>query len=87
MSLTVLCLYMMFGMFLFMFFHYKFLKLFDYCTSSKRILLRKQKKQSQTNGIWSIPGPISLPLIGSKWIYFWKYKMSQIHKVYAGMGN
>lgn len=31
-----------------------------------------------------IPGPLSIPLFGTKWIYFWKYKMTKIHEAYKG---
>lgn len=34
--------------------------------------------------IWSIPGPLIVPFLGSKWIYLWKYKMTKIHEVYRG---
>lgn len=34
--------------------------------------------------VWSIPGPLKIPLLGTKWIYLWKYKMSKIHEVYKG---
>lgn len=39
---------------------------------------------STVNDVWSIPGPLRLPLFGTKWIYLWKYKMSKIHEVYRG---
>lgn len=70
----------MFGMSLFMFLHYKFLKIFEYCTSkSYRISISGKKERN----IWSIPGPLNLPLVGTKWIFFWQYSISQIHDVYA----
>lgn len=37
-----------------------------------------------TNDIWSIPGPLKIPFLGTKWIYLWKYKLSKIHEVYRG---
>lgn len=37
--------------------------------------------------IWSIPGPLRIPFLGTKWIYLWKYKMSKIHQVYRGKLN
>lgn len=37
--------------------------------------------------IWSIPGPLRIPFLGTKWIYLWKYKMSKIHEVYRGKRN
>lgn len=39
---------------------------------------------SSRNDIWSIPGPLSIPFFGTKWIYLWKYKLSKIHEVYKG---
>lgn len=39
---------------------------------------------STASDVWSIPGPLRLPLFGTKWIYLWKYKMSKIHEVYRG---
>ncbi len=38
-----------------------------------------------TDDTWRIPGPLSLPLFGTKWIYFWKYNISKLHEVYAEM--
>ncbi|XP_063697170.1 ecdysone 20-monooxygenase [Culicoides brevitarsis] len=29
-----------------------------------------------------IPGPLSVPLFGTKWIYWWRYKMTKIHETY-----
>lgn len=37
-----------------------------------------------TSDVWSIPGPLRIPFLGTKWIYLWKYKMSKIHEVYWG---
>lgn len=39
---------------------------------------------SSRNDLWSIPGPLSIPFFGTKWIYLWKYKLSKIHEVYRG---
>ena len=39
-------------------------------------------KTATENTFARIPGPISLPLIGTKWIFFWKYKMSKLHEFY-----
>lgn len=38
----------------------------------------------KTSNVWSIPGPLKVPFLGTKWIYLWKYKMSKIHEVYRG---
>lgn len=34
-----------------------------------------------------VPGPIALPLVGTKWIFYCKYKMSKLHEVYKGLLN
>lgn len=34
--------------------------------------------------VWSIPGPKSIPFLGTKWIYYTKYKMEKIHEAYKG---
>lgn len=39
------------------------------------------------SNIWSIPGPLRFPFLGTKWIYLWKYKLSKIHEVYRGNNN
>ncbi|KAI8122310.1 Ecdysone 20-monooxygenase [Lucilia cuprina] len=44
-------------------------------------------REIRPKGVWDIPGPKSLPLLGTKWIFmvfFHKYKMSTLHEVYAG---
>lgn len=81
MSLTIICLYIIFGMFIYLFFHYKFLKLFE--NTLVRSVFTKSKIRNKC-GIWSIPGPTNIPFVGTKWIFWWKYKMSQIHKAYEG---
>lgn len=81
MSLTIICLYIIFGMFIYLFFHYKFLKLFE--NTLIRSVFTASKIRNKC-GIWSIPGPINIPFVGTKWIFLWKYKMSQIHKAYEG---
>lgn len=48
--------------------------------NTKPLLLQK-KKDSDIN---KIPGPISYPFIGTRWIYFWKYKLSQFIDVHIG---
>lgn len=68
-------------MFIYLFFHYKFLKLFENILIRSVFTISKIRKKC---GIWSIPGPINIPFIGTKWIFWWKYKMSQIHKAYEG---
>jgi len=81
MSLTIICLYIIFGMFIYLFFHYKFLKIFE--NTLIRSVFTKTKIRNKC-GIWSIPGPINIPFVGTKWVFLWKYKMSQIHKAYEG---
>lgn len=31
-----------------------------------------------------VPGPFYVPLVGTKWIFYCKYKMSKIHEAYKG---
>lgn len=49
--------------------------------------MRKVSNGKRRRDIWSIPGPLNVPFIGTKWIFLWKYKMSQIHKVYEGKSS
>lgn len=44
-------------------------------------------REIRPKGVFDIPGPKPLPLLGTKWIFmlfFRKYKMSRLHEVYAG---
>jgi hypothetical protein len=41
-------------------------------------------KLEQRRDINSIPGPRALPFFGTKWIFFWKYKMSKMHEMFRG---
>lgn len=45
----------------------------------------KIKEEISPKTVLDIPGPLSLPLIGTKWIYFWRYKMTKIHEAYKGI--
>lgn len=47
-------------------------------------------RQIRPKCVWDIPGPKSLPLLGTKWIFmvfFRKYKMSTLHEVYADLNR
>ncbi|KAJ6626777.1 Ecdysone 20-monooxygenase [Pseudolycoriella hygida] len=79
MSVTIICLYIISAMFIYLFFHYKFLKLFE---NTSTLSIFTKSKMSNKCGIWSIPGPMNIPFVGTKWIFLWQYKMSQIHKTY-----
>lgn len=92
MSLTLVFFYIIIGLCFLLFINYKFLKLF--ITPNRKFAIRdansnttsmsNKNHNSTENDVWSIPGPVSIPFIGTKWIYFWKYKLSKIHEVYRG---
>lgn len=91
MSLTLVYCYIIVGILGLLFLNYKFLKLFFSAKSkSKSAAVSSNSDTAITssnidrNDVWSIPGPFILPIIGTKWIYLWKYKMSKIHEVYQG---
>lgn len=105
MSLTLIFSYIAISMFLYMFFHYKFLKIFDgwtsFCMRQLPVIFKRATKPTDTNllagpqrmvvvgerrlpGVWDIPGPSSVPFLGTKWIFLWKYSITQMHKVYEG---
>lgn len=89
MSLTLVYCYIIVGIFGLLFINYKFLKLFFSAKSKAKATAVSSNGTAATldenrNDVWSIPGPIILPIIGTKWIYLWKYKMSKIHEVYQG---
>lgn len=47
--------------------------------------LSNNNNEGEERGIIDdIPGPLSIPLYGTKWIYFWRYKMTKIHDTYKG---
>lgn len=90
MSLTLVYCYIIVGIFGLLFINYKFLKLFFSAKSKAKSASMSSNGiaaalDEQRNDVWSIPGPIILPIIGTKWIYLWKYKMSKIHEVYQGL--
>lgn len=100
MSLSLVCIYIVIGLCFLLFVNYKFLKLFiaslnqKFTTDANRNNIKISNKNSTYNNdngqydklqnIWSIPGPLRVPFLGTKWIYLWKYKMSKIHEVYRG---
>lgn len=100
MSLSLVCMYIVIGLCFLLFVNYKFLKLFiaslnqKFNTDANRNNMKISNKNSTYNNdnrvcnkrqnIWSLPGPLRVPFLGTKWIYLWKYKMSKIHEVYRG---
>ncbi|XP_005178783.2 ecdysone 20-monooxygenase isoform X1 [Musca domestica] len=47
-------------------------------------------REIRPKGVFDIPGPKPLPLLGTKWIFllfFRKYKMSKLHEVYADLNR
>lgn len=87
MPLTLVYCYIIIGICCLLFLNYKFLKIFF---SSKVTALKQTEGVDAPAGVsvskdvWSIPGPMRVPIFGTKWIYLWKYKMSKIHEVYGG---
>lgn len=93
-------MYIVVGLCFLLFVNYKFLKLFitslnqKFTTDANRNNTKVSNKNStfvsnkgqciKHQSIWSIPGPLRVPFLGTKWIYLWKYKMSKIHEVYRG---
>lgn len=99
MSLSLVCMYIVIGLCFLLFVNYKFLKLFiaslnqKFTTDANRNNIKVSNKNPSYNNdhreykrqdIWSLPGPLRIPFLGTKWIYLWKYKMSKIHEVYRG---
>lgn len=100
MSLSLVCLYIVIGLCFLLFVNYKFLKLFiatlnqKFTTDANRNNMKISNKNASYNNdnqeckirqnMWSLPGPLRVPLLGTKWIYLWRYKMSKIHEVYRG---
>lgn len=60
--------------------------LFYFLNSLQKIIfhLRANSTDKKLGDIWKIPGPLHLPLLGTKWIFFWKYKVEKIHEAYNG---
>lgn len=118
-SLTIFFGYIATCMLLYVFFHYKFLKILDVCTvfclrhvpankaaavaAAAAVVHRAAAQKGdgpmghaaaaqqqpaapapRSRTVWDIPGPAVLPLLGTKWVFLWKYSMTQLHKVYAG---
>lgn len=93
-------MYIAIGLCFLLFVNYKFVKLFiaslnqKFTTDANRNNIKISNKHSTFNNdngqltkrqdIWSVPGPLKVPFLGTKWIYLWKYKMSKIHEVYKG---
>lgn len=91
------------SMLLYIFFHYKLLKILDVCilfcmrhvhtpkgvagAATAFVAPRAVIAVPRARTVWDIPGPAVLPLLGTKWIFLWKYSMTQMHKVYAGDHN
>ncbi|XP_055716426.1 ecdysone 20-monooxygenase isoform X1 [Phlebotomus papatasi] len=54
------------------------------------IIKYKQLETSQVTNdkdIYNIPGPTRFPIVGTKWIYFWHYKLNQLHSVYKDLNR
>lgn len=51
----------------------------------KNILYSTRHKFPKT--VWNLPGPVQLPLLGTKWIFYTKYKFSKLHLAYQQMNQ
>lgn len=47
----------------------------------------KGRKASGDLDVWQIPGPKLIPFLGTKWIFFWKYKLSKLHEMYHDLNR
>lgn len=60
----------------------------DYYSNGESIGRDKNNNEDgglRLKSIHQIPGPKSLPLIGTKWIYMLKYKLSKVHEAYEDL--
>lgn len=55
--------------------------------SLKSVSFKRRQESDKVKDISYVPGPLAIPLFGTKWIYFWQYKMSKIHEMYKGNSN
>lgn len=51
---------------------------------SVKLIKKDKNDESVPKGSKDIPGPLHLPLFGTKWIYLWKYDLSKMHEAYEG---
>ncbi|XP_077293996.1 cytochrome P450 family 24 subfamily A member shade isoform X2 [Arctopsyche grandis] len=54
-------------------------------TCNKLLLNIPLSVKGKRNDIWKIPGPVYLPFVGTRWIFFWRYKMTKVHEAYRDM--
>lgn len=83
MSLTLVCFYILIGLCFLLFVNYKFLKRFI-PSQNEKCKHDSNRNVTKIANYMSIPGPMRIPCLGTKWIYLWKYEMSKIHEVYRG---
>lgn len=65
----------------------KFVKITDlikHATLFDLVYRKNEEEGNKQKSLSDVPGPISLPLVGTKWMFYYKYKMSKIHEVYRG---
>lgn len=80
MAVAIILIYFTIVLAIFYTYSHKFLKFFN----SLKFIKFKYVKEEKSYDTWHIPGPLSLPFVGTKWIYFWKYKINKLHEVYDG---
>ncbi|XP_026465225.1 ecdysone 20-monooxygenase-like [Ctenocephalides felis] len=54
-------------------------------TFSVKLIKKDKNDENVPKGSKDIPGPMHLPLFGTKWIYLWKYDLSKMHEAYEDM--
>lgn len=82
MSLAIILIYVVIVLGIFYTYRHKSFKVLDVL---KLIRFRADCPTFAQSSYSRIPGPLALPLIGTKWMFYWKYKLSELHEYYEDM--
>lgn len=82
MSLAIILIYFVIVLGTFYTYRHKSFKVLDIL---KLIRFRADCPKYPQSSYSKIPGPFALPLIGTKWIFFWKHELSKLHEYYNEM--